>query len=129
WLCDVYPELTTVNLGGAFNNTLAAFFALEAAYGFANGSGRVSAEGRPIQLHYWIQHKRVPKPDLCAIKDTAAFSKEYWGWWTGIQPSWREVTKEGRPGSAERNGESWGGLIVPGHNGMLGAVAMLCWWG
>ncbi|KAJ7064185.1 hypothetical protein C8F01DRAFT_1250439 [Mycena amicta] len=95
WLCDVYPELTTVNLGGAFNNTLAAFFALKAAYGFANGSGRVSAEGRPIQLHYWIQHKRVPKPDLCAIKDTAAFSKEYWGWWTGIQPSWREGNEGG----------------------------------
>ncbi|KAJ7059372.1 hypothetical protein C8F01DRAFT_989776 [Mycena amicta] len=129
WLCNVYAELTGINLGATYNETLTAYFALEAAYQYANGTGRLSAEHRPKQLGLWNRNKRVAKPAYCAIPDTAKFSEEFWAWWMGNQPVWRETTSEGRPGSADRRGESWGGMVVPGVNGMLSALAMLYWWG
>ncbi|KAJ7056328.1 hypothetical protein C8F01DRAFT_1311106 [Mycena amicta] len=129
WLCNVYSELTNVNLGAAYNDALAAYLALEAAYGYANGTGRLSAEHRPAQMQRWIRNKRVATPAYCGISDATAFAKSYWAWWMGIQPSWREITQEIRPVSADRGSESWGALVVPGINGMLTAVAMLYWWG
>ncbi|KAJ7048991.1 hypothetical protein C8F01DRAFT_1003297 [Mycena amicta] len=129
WLCKVYPELTNVNLGAAYNEMLTAYLALEAAYGYVNGTGRLSAEHRPAQMQRWIRNKRVATPAYCKISDTTAFAKGYWAWWAGIQPSWREITQEIRPVSAEQGSESWGALVVPGINGMLTAVAMLYWWG
>ncbi|KAJ7048939.1 hypothetical protein C8F01DRAFT_1266363 [Mycena amicta] len=129
WLCKVYPELAGTNLGATYNKTLAAYLALEAAYGYANGTGRLGSEHRPLQVHKWFRHKRIARPAYCAIPDTAEFSKAFWAWWMEIQPSWRQVTMEGRPGNAERKGESWGGLVTPGSNGVLVAVVMIYWWG
>ncbi|KAJ7064155.1 hypothetical protein C8F01DRAFT_945107, partial [Mycena amicta] len=129
WLCKVYPELVGTNLGATYNKTLAAYLALEAAYGYANGTGRLGSEHRPLQVHEWFQHKRIARPAYCAIPDTAEFSKAFWAWWMEIQPSWRQVTMEGRPGNAERKGESWGGLLEwPGPNGFLGVLTCLRWW-
>ncbi|KAJ7053399.1 hypothetical protein C8F01DRAFT_991784 [Mycena amicta] len=129
WLCNVYGELTGVNLGATYNDTLAAYFSLEAAYGYANGTGRLATEHRPQQVAAWMRAKRIARPAYCGITDTTAFGTKFWAWWMGNQPAWRETTGEGRPGSAERKGESWGGLVAPGVNGMLTAVVMLYWWG
>ncbi|KAJ7061368.1 hypothetical protein C8F01DRAFT_987763 [Mycena amicta] len=129
WICKVYGEITGVNLGAAYNDTLAAYFALEASYGYVNGTGRLSAENCPPQMYEWIHHKRIARPAYCTINDPASFATEFWTWWTGLQPPWRETTTEIQPYNAERKGESWGGLVVPGINGMLTAVAMVYWWG
>ncbi|KAJ7064500.1 hypothetical protein C8F01DRAFT_983181 [Mycena amicta] len=129
WLCDVYGELTGQNLGGAYNDGLEAFLALEATYEYEKGGGKLPALHRPVQVHNWIRNRRVARPAYCGIPDTAKFSEEYWAWWMAMQPSWRPTMKDGRPGSAQRNGESWGTMVAPGVNGMLTAFAALYWWG
>ncbi|KAJ7054009.1 hypothetical protein C8F01DRAFT_918560, partial [Mycena amicta] len=93
------------------------------------GGGKLPATNRPVQVHNWNRNHRVTKPAYCGIRDIAQFLREYWAWWMGMQPVWREKTREGRPGSADRNGESWGTLVAPGINGMLSVFALLYWWG
>lgn len=64
-----------------------------------------------------------------AIKSTAAFVKNWWLWWTQLQPSWREHDLEGRPILDGIVGGGWGkNLCRPGNNGVLLLLLSLVWW-
>ncbi|KAJ7059031.1 hypothetical protein C8F01DRAFT_1255447 [Mycena amicta] len=129
WVREVYGEFATENLGKGFNAVIEAFLELHRSYGWINGSGYLPTEHRPKQVSKWIQNHRVAKPAYCSIGNATVYAKQWWAWWTGMQPEWRGRTVDGKPGDGNPEGESWDGLYVSGMNGMLNVVVSLYWWG
>ncbi|KAK7017447.1 hypothetical protein R3P38DRAFT_2785216 [Favolaschia claudopus] len=107
---QVYREVTAFALGDRFNALLQAWWKLESLELDNGGAGA----SRRLYVGY---------------------SKAWWQWWGGLQPTWR-VVDEARGGRFRRlaypeGGEvkNWESLRFPGHNGALSLVASLYWWG
>lgn len=60
------------------------------------------------------------------IEDEATYASNWWKWWGGLQPEWREHDTEGRP-IAGGEGD-WDALEKPGKNGFLIVLISLWWW-
>ncbi|KAJ7060050.1 hypothetical protein C8F01DRAFT_1254165 [Mycena amicta] len=129
WVRSVYPEFTGENLGPRFNAVVQAFFEMQRAFGWINGSGTLPTEHRPKQIAAWVKNCRVAKPAYCSIPNKAIYSKQWWAWWTGMQPAWRGRTDDRKPGKGDADGQAWEGLYVSGVNGMVNVVVSLYWWG
>lgn len=67
----------------------------------------------------------MPKLDADTVDE---YQKEWWEWWEGMQPSWRERDTSGKF-KAGMYGEDWSELNFAGVNGWLGVAASLFWWG
>ncbi|KAI4517222.1 hypothetical protein K525DRAFT_211405 [Schizophyllum commune Loenen D] len=123
-----------VDLGPKHRAALEKWLKLEQKWGYDANKGTTSkgAATRPDVLDKWIRNGRAPRTKkIPAIADIAAFEKEVWRWWGGMQPEWRNMEADGRP-SVDREVElaaDWGLLSVHGQNGMLNAVALASWWG
>ncbi|TRM57691.1 hypothetical protein BD626DRAFT_411547, partial [Schizophyllum amplum] len=106
---------------------------LELKHGFAANKGATSkgSAPRPELLEKWIRSGRAPRvKKLPVVSDAKEFEAEVWLWWTAMQPEWRKIDADGRPSEDRDIGEGdWGLLSIYGQNGMLNAVAVLCWWG
>ncbi|KAJ6568309.1 hypothetical protein DFH09DRAFT_877301, partial [Mycena vulgaris] len=127
WFRLVFAEVSQEEVGGRYQELLTAFVELERAYGFENGPGVLAKKGRPLQVSDWIGRGRKKGPR--AIPKVEKFEVQWWAWWRSIQPAWRKVGVDGRPlrGEGEVYGEDWGGLVLPGQNGVLSVVATLYW--
>ncbi|KAJ7059333.1 hypothetical protein C8F01DRAFT_1255031 [Mycena amicta] len=128
WVRKVYAEFSGTNLGPNYNAVVEAFFGLQGAFGWVNGSGTLPTDHRPKQIGAWVKNRRIAKPAFCDIPNTAVYAREWWLWWTGMQPDWRGTMDE-RPGDGEAHGQSWDGLYVSGVNGLVNVVVSLYWWG
>ncbi|KAJ7073652.1 hypothetical protein C8F01DRAFT_1075377 [Mycena amicta] len=128
WLTGLYHEIAGRNLGPRFNGLLAAYLELKGAWGWVDGSGLLSADNRPKQVGQWVKNKRRATVRYCGIPNITLYEKQWWAWWNVNQPGWR-VMENDRPRATARYGESWGGLLCPGLNGMLNVVVSLYWWG
>ncbi|KAJ7481674.1 hypothetical protein FB451DRAFT_1394306 [Mycena latifolia] len=113
WLQNGFEEVTRLPLGQEYQDLLRALIDLERAYDFKNRAGQV---GR--------RFKKEPK-----IGNLDAFDKQWWMWWRGLQLNWRNQGVNGKRLPPGEYGRGWEGMVAPGQNGALSAVAMLYWWG
>ncbi|KAJ7059327.1 hypothetical protein C8F01DRAFT_1255024 [Mycena amicta] len=88
WLTGLYHEIAGRNLGPRFNGLLAAYLELEGAWGWADGSGLLSADNRPKQVGQWVKNKRRATVRYCGIPNIALYEKQWWAWWNVNQPGW-----------------------------------------
>ncbi|KAJ7209472.1 hypothetical protein GGX14DRAFT_317783, partial [Mycena pura] len=131
WLRRVFEDLTRDNLGPVYVELVDNLVALERAYKFFNGMGKLSTTSRPKQLYWWMKYGRdLGKAGAyIAVADLTVYEKEWWAWWAANQPVWRERGSNGRFTYSDTYGEDWGLLATRGQNGMLVVVTSLCIWG
>ena len=86
----------------------------------------LSAANRPEAVSHWL---RVLRRDLAkspSIQDEVGYAKQWWTWWSGLQPEWRGRDNHGRPMMSGDG--AWDCLNKPGVNGMLIVLLSLSWW-
>ncbi|KAL1684895.1 hypothetical protein GGG16DRAFT_67410 [Schizophyllum commune] len=134
WITANLALLNLPELGEKYVAAVAAWLKLEEKWEFSANKGTNSkgSAPRPELLDRWIRGGRAPRVKKNpAVIETRAFEKEVWKWWTGLQPSWRKINADGRPSEDREVDDSgdWGVLGIHGQNGLLNAIAVLCWWG
>ena len=94
--------------GDGWKRLLALWVRLEDSQDTATPKGLLT-RGRPSQVSWWIGRARPNKNP--PIADVAAFVKEWWVWWSHINPEWR---KRDESGCLEAGGRGPGkGWFVP----------------
>ncbi|KAJ6630398.1 hypothetical protein B0H10DRAFT_1939157 [Mycena sp. CBHHK59/15] len=74
----------------------------------------------PKEVGVWVKNARKGVPKI----SVETFPKEWWGWWTRINPGWRVSN-----GVLGRDGDgNWDDLRCPGQNGFLNVIMCLKWW-
>jgi hypothetical protein len=135
WFKNGFMPLQEVKLGREWEGLLLKYINIEARAKFVSERGAMhafSSAKRPAEVEWWIARARKPKP---VIKDIAKFKDNFWSWWKGLQPKWREVGNVDGPLTSghrcfEGPGDGdWVDLNKPGQNGFLTVVSLLCWWG
>jgi hypothetical protein len=129
WFQTVFIEISREEVGGLYERMLEAFVELEKSREFKQGGSGLPTVGRPSQVSDWIKDGRGRSLPVRPIHNLEKFEKEWWVWWTALQPEWRGAWR-GRPQTegAVREGAEWGKLGNPGQNGILSVVAALYWW-
>ncbi|PPQ81535.1 hypothetical protein CVT26_011043 [Gymnopilus dilepis] len=87
-------------------------------------SGKFKSTSRPRAIGDWIKRARASsyKPTV----DVNEFQKDFWEWWSNLQPEWRSIWDGDAPQQV-RGG--WTELDVSGVNGFPSVVAALYFWG
>ncbi|EDR02100.1 uncharacterized protein LACBIDRAFT_332637 [Laccaria bicolor S238N-H82] len=85
---------------------------------------------RPSEVAWWVARGRKVQPK---VVDTRAFEQQWWKWWKGLQPIWREVVGvDGALNASHRlaSGGDGGWTVVNKHgrNAFLTVMATLVWW-
>ncbi|KAJ3766758.1 hypothetical protein FB446DRAFT_653286, partial [Lentinula raphanica] len=136
WLHDAYTSLTGENgpQDPLWHKTLCDLVTLERYHEFNNPNGNGStfpSTGRPKAFAWWFQNRkpvtRLPPDDK--FGSLAEFTSEWWGWYSIINPEWRE--RDAATGRIVVNGSGegdWEQFDHPGQNGMLSLVVSLNWW-
>ncbi|KAL0572898.1 SERTA domain-containing protein 3 [Marasmius crinis-equi] len=90
---------------------------------------RLKTTKRPEWVGLWFGRHRNPayEPE----HNAGTVLDQFWAWWRGLQPEWREFTKDNRPvpeGYArdrQRTREEWDSIRRSGPNGLSSVVACL----
>jgi hypothetical protein len=119
WFVNAVVMARSVSWGGTWVTLLESWLKYQRRSDLGD-DGKLRTAGRPACIAAWIARARSPtwRPQ---INDVAQFEKEFWSWWNGLQPEWREST--------ESNDGDWGDLRKPGANGIVSVVAALFYWG
>ncbi|KAJ7808836.1 hypothetical protein B0H13DRAFT_1668447 [Mycena leptocephala] len=142
WLMEVYPEVSTKDLGGSYNALLGVWCELERAFGWEKSSAKAAWNAktviRPAALDKWDRAGRtrggIANGVGPSIGSVAVFDAAWWRWWAKIQPGWREKDS-GKPDRWLRDtypdatAANWAVMRHPSPNGALSFVATLYWWG
>ncbi|KAM6497784.1 hypothetical protein JOM56_005732 [Amanita muscaria] len=85
------------------------------------------AKGRPEEVHWW--NKRGKSFDhMPAIKTPVEFGTIWWGWWQGMQPSWRKGNINEPLCCVAPKDAEWSHLCYGNTNGLAIIVMTLAWW-
>jgi hypothetical protein len=130
WFRHGFGEISRENVGELYEELLEAYVKLEQHYGFVTKQKGVSREQRPTQVDDWVKDGHGRTMQLRPIGDLQSFERDWWHWWTSLQPEWHGAWR-GRTTKATAvvPGVQWEKLVFPGQNGMLSVVATLYWWG
>ncbi|KAJ7605235.1 hypothetical protein DFH06DRAFT_1020351, partial [Mycena polygramma] len=129
WFKHGFEEVSREELGGLYHEVLEALIDLERSYGFVFGTEKVKGVGRPSQVTEWIRDGRGRTQAVRAVPDVPKFSREWWTWWSSLQPEWRGSWRGRATQPPPPENAVWEKLRVPGQNGVLSVVATLYWWG
>ncbi|PBK59708.1 hypothetical protein ARMSODRAFT_898953 [Armillaria solidipes] len=131
WFADLVAYLESYDLGARWGDVLGCLMVLEGRAGFDELKGAkfgLPSAGRPAEVGVWIKNYRRKHPKISLPK----FADEWWIWWKGMQPDWRNVMDvDGVLGEAYRGGigGDWECLRKSGQNGFVSPLACLAWWG
>ncbi|KAJ7688252.1 hypothetical protein B0H17DRAFT_1135708 [Mycena rosella] len=125
----MWTEVSHEKLGTEYEGLLHEFAELKESYGYESKGATLSKKGQPAAVSEWIKDKCRRSKSLIAIADVDMFEKDWWGWWTGLQLTWRAVGEDGRPAWGGEMVGGWDGLVCLGQKGMVSVVATLYWWG
>ena len=133
WFVKAHEHLTGPNLGPAFEGIISKYVAFEKLAGFSpeRRNAGFGSKNRPSQVAWWVGCGRKATPK---ITDIPGFAKQWWLWWKGLQPTWRDVSSaQGPLTSAHRavaDGEGgWVDMERCGQNAFYAILATLRWWG
>jgi hypothetical protein len=95
-----------------------AWLDFEAACGYDNNGGQLTAESRPVEMtkfintgSKWYVPPRIEEPGH--REEEGTFAARWWAWWAAIQPK-----------------EGWGTLPkMHGRLGLMLVIGSLAWWG
>ncbi|KAK0437896.1 hypothetical protein EV421DRAFT_1738840 [Armillaria borealis] len=91
WLAHPYKVFANGSLGDKYNDFLQKWALLEEKKKFDSPRKGLSTQGRPQLLSKWVGQGRMRGPMPKIDADTMdEYEKEWWNWWEGMQPSWRE---------------------------------------
>ncbi|KAJ6557673.1 hypothetical protein B0H19DRAFT_1261276 [Mycena capillaripes] len=113
-------DVKGVGMGDDWQMVLKLWWRLEKESGFSTKKKTHPTIGRPKAVGTWVKNARKGTPEI----DVDAMEREWWGWWTVINPKWH--VREGAL-VQEGNGE-WDVLRCPGQNGFLNVIVCLKWW-
>ena len=132
WFRDGYDLLTAKDLGNRFTTAINSYIQLESYTSFQAGS---RSEGfkptnRPSEVAWWVARGRKVQP---TVVNTHVFEQQWWKWWKGLQPNWREVVGvDGALNASHRlasEGDGgWTAVNKHGRNAFLTVMATLVWW-
>ncbi|KAJ8463231.1 hypothetical protein ONZ45_g17656 [Pleurotus djamor] len=140
WIRTFYaPLLNLDKMPAEWRTLLATYVRLEKQSGFENplGSGTahsLPSDHRPEEVRWWVKCGRNRE---VTITDINVFCSEWWAWWKGMQPVWRNVAESDEQVTAthrvhsknvSEHPDAWTELDKPGQNGFLSIVASLGWW-
>lgn len=133
WLVKAHEHLTGPDLGPAFDNIISKYITFEKLAGFTpeRRNAGFGSKNRPSQVAWWVGCGRKATPK---IMDVQGFANQWWLWWKGLQPTWRNVAAAQGPLTlAHRtvaNGEGgWVDMERRGQNAFYTVLATLRWWG
>lgn len=133
WFVKAHEHLTGPDLGPVFNAIVSKYIAFEKLAGFSpeRRNAGFGSKNRPSQVTWWVGCGRKATPK---ITDIPAFAKQWWLWWKGLQPAWRNVAAfQGGLTSAHRevaDGDGgWVDMERRGQNAFYTVLATLRWWG
>ena len=133
WFVKAHEHLTGSDLGPAFHGIISKYITFESLAGFSPEprNAGFGSKNRPSQVAWWVGCGRKATPK---ITDIPAFAQQWWLWWKGLQPTWRNVANaQGPLISAHRevaNGEGgWVDMERRGQNTFYTVLATLRWWG
>ncbi|KAJ7646084.1 hypothetical protein DFH06DRAFT_997880 [Mycena polygramma] len=129
WFEHGFTEVSREDLGARYEELLKAYIDLERGYGFALGTKALKGPDRPSQVQKWIRDGRGRTQAVREIANVDAFEKQWWSWWSGLQPAWRGAWRGQTALPPPPENADWEGLAVPGQNGLLSVVATIYWWG
>ena len=133
WFTDAHRLLSSQNLGQEYTSLIHKFTEFEKRTAFAPGgrSAGFGSDNRPPEVRYWISRGRATQPKISNIAD---FRDNWWRWWKGLQPTWRDVSevdglldRTHRPGST--GDHDWSAIDKHGRNAFFSVLATLLWWG
>jgi hypothetical protein len=89
----------------------------------------LASENRPDEVRDWFQHGRKwgAMPDISA-DIIARYEKQWWLWWTGLQPSWRGTNPSALTRKVPRGYNDWSAIRKGGQNGIFVVILTLGWW-
>ncbi|KAJ7061134.1 hypothetical protein C8F01DRAFT_987627 [Mycena amicta] len=129
WLTDeLWKQFAAEPLGVDWNHLLLALVELESGYNWETSAKGLLTAFRPKQIGEWVNSGRKADVKYRNVGNEATFGGNWWTWWVTMQPAWRELV-DGTPKREMDEGANWGGMVVPGKNGMLSVIAGLYWWG
>ncbi len=135
WYAQICKMFDALELPSQWSMVTMYLTLLEGRNVFEKGTTKdsLTAEGRPKWLSHWVQcgHKAMPHkvmPDLTSI------GEEWWVFWKGLQPAWRNIRGIKGPLSASHCGDivskkEWGELNKCRVNSIITAMAELVFWG
>ncbi|THU78628.1 hypothetical protein K435DRAFT_887023 [Dendrothele bispora CBS 962.96] len=128
WVQEMEQYLRAPDVvGDDWKDVVDALMSLEALYGFK------SPLKGPFVYTIGVQRGRADRiPAPLPSLTPAEFQVQLVAWWNELMPDWRKLEKdskelEDRDWKREIGG-SWGGLVMPGNNGLYSIVACLRWW-
>ncbi|KAI0705720.1 hypothetical protein C8Q76DRAFT_630374, partial [Earliella scabrosa] len=127
WIRQPYDFMEAKNLGKIFGRALEWWVVLEGRYGWQTATQGFPAAHRPQQVADWMRVLRRELTKSPKILDEQQYADRWWGWWSSLQPTWRERGSDGRPLIGDSPGH-WESLQKPGKNGFLLVLLSLVWW-
>ncbi|THU93277.1 hypothetical protein K435DRAFT_670543 [Dendrothele bispora CBS 962.96] len=136
---DVFVEDEKLVSNPTWVGALKEWVDVERKFQFENPKGTKAffpSLGRPALVQWWSQNGKVvkasPPKDMV---DAQTFGKQWWDWWSVINPEWRRrdgagrVISDGYEGEKEEKGkELWESFKKPGECGMLTVLLCLFYW-
>jgi hypothetical protein len=133
WFVKAHEHLTGPDLGPAFEGIISKYVAFEKLAGFSpeRRNAGFGSKNRPSQVAWWVGCGRKATPK---ITDIPGFAKQWWLWWKGLQPTWRNIASAQGPLTlahrAVVDGEGgWVDVERHGQNAFYTILATLRWWG
>ncbi|KAE9401693.1 hypothetical protein BT96DRAFT_817506 [Gymnopus androsaceus JB14] len=128
WFNRAFTYLN-VDLGPQFAHLVRLWVDLEKNHNWDNPRRGLSHLNRPVMLNDWISNQRAGAISALSTGPLVQrFAKELWTWWCSLQPKWRCMTSDNRPGPLLTFGSDWKPLHKWGNNGWLGIITCLKWW-
>ncbi|EIW84483.1 hypothetical protein CONPUDRAFT_151501 [Coniophora puteana RWD-64-598 SS2] len=122
-------------LPSSYTRLLEEYLRLESSSSFSSiqgPAGTLDAKERPGEVAWWIARKRAlsVRP---STKSVDGYARQWWKWWTHLQPEWRKLLAPSGDSSPEsplsRQDGDWTALDRPGINGFYSVIVALKWWG
>ncbi|KAI9059315.1 hypothetical protein FKP32DRAFT_1534588, partial [Trametes sanguinea] len=130
WILRAQEYLASLSTDARWVRAVEGWLKLERELGFPETpQSRLSTQGRPLQIHQWIQAKRkyAATPP---IRRVAEFGASCELWWSNLQPEQRATSSDGkltRP-SSRLPLEAWDEIRRGGPNGLFLVLLALGWW-
>ncbi|KAI9069576.1 hypothetical protein FKP32DRAFT_1550865, partial [Trametes sanguinea] len=130
WVLRAKEYFASISTDARWVHAVEGWLKLERELGFPESSQqRLSPQGRPLQIHQWIQTKRKYSASP-PIRQVAQFGASCQLWWSNLQPEQRGITghdKLNRP-SSPLPLDAWEDLRRGGPNGLFLVLLALGWW-
>jgi hypothetical protein len=93
------------------------------------GKNMITKENQPTEIGHWFQcgRKWTAMPDI-GSETVVTFSKSWWLWWAGLQPSWRGNESNSLSRTVPAGAVDWSRTRKGGLNGFFIIILALGWW-